>query len=147
MSIACDRNSASTDRQSSSDNFPICKSNSASRISRYFASFAASNAARRSSSRLSISGPRRNGPSTTQATTSASTTMPSASSNAGARYARESSRPRRAAYRLVTRRRRASGEGQIAVRAPATASAPPIQIHATNGDTISLNVAGGGLFR
>src|SRR3954467_9882276 len=56
------------------------KSSSASRISRYFASFAASRPARFSSSRRSTSGPRRNGVTTTKPTTSnsasAATAMP-----------------------------------------------------------------------
>src|SRR3954470_8131838 len=62
-------------------------------------------------------------------------------------YARESSRPSRAAYRLVTRRRRASGDGHSATSAPPIPSAPPIQIQATNGDTIRRKSAGGGLLR
>src|SRR3954470_14416645 len=56
------------------------KSSSASRISRYFASLAASSPARFSSSRRSTSGPRRNGATTTKATksdsASAATAMP-----------------------------------------------------------------------
>src|SRR5689334_11948959 len=59
-------------------------------------------------------------------------------------YARDSSRPSRAAYRLVTRRRRASGDGHSATSAPQIPSAPPIQIHATNGDTMKRKSAGGG---
>ena len=60
------------------------------------------------------------------------------------RYARESSLPSRAEYSARTRRRRASGVGHAATSAPSNAIAPPIQIHATSGDTIARKAAGGG---
>src|SRR5947209_5478972 len=57
------------------------------------------------------------------------------------------SRPRRAAARARARRRSVAAAGQSEIRAPKSTIAPPIQIQATNGDTIALNVAGGGWFR
>jgi hypothetical protein len=57
--------------------------------------------------------------------------------------ARDSSRPRRAAYRLVIRLRRARAEGQSATSAPPSEIRPPSQIQVTIGLTIIRKVAGG----
>ena len=111
-------------------------SSSASRISRYLASLAARNSSRRSppappppcggAAARSRRGPRaRPAPAVRQRTP-----RPKA-------YARVSSRPNRALYSERARRRRASGEGQAATRAPSSTIAPPIQIHATSGETIT----------
>src|SRR5947209_13744112 len=55
-----------------------------------------------------------------------------------------SSRPSRAAARARARRLSVAAAGQSEIRAPKRTIAPPIQIQATNGETIALKVAAGG---
>ena len=108
-------------------------------ISRYLASFAASRSGRRSDAGSAVVGARSG-----WRTRNADEGREHGHGEDHLHYARESSRPSRAAYRLVTRRRRASGDGQRASSAPAITIPPPSQIQTTSGDTIARNAAGGG---
>ena len=137
-------------RQSASESLPIRWSSSASRISRYFASLAASSSARALVLAASASPPRRSGSgtSTTAATSSGEHDQARARTPRAVRYARDSSRP--SARRVEARAR---GAARLRRRATAPAarraprSPPPIQIHDHQRRDDRPEAAGGGSLR